>query len=192
MTFGLSYGLGCLFIGDLALPYFGTIISFGGLISWSSFLILLLLSVFLMVPVASLVSSFFLESVAAAVEVKHYSDVGTPIKMPAGENFKDTVNFLGLLIALILSVFFFAFAPLMFWALNGFLLGREYFQMVAMRHLGREDVHKMRSRYSGQVWLAGIFMAAPLSVPLINLCVPMISAATFTHLFHSWSQDPSD
>ena len=114
MTFGLSYGLGCLFIGDLALPYFGTIISFGGLISWSSFLILLLLSVFLMVPVASLVSSFFLESVAAAVEVKHYSDVGTPIKMPAGENFKDTVNFLGLLIALILSVFFFAFAPLMF------------------------------------------------------------------------------
>ena len=85
-----------------------------------------------MVPVASLVSSFFLESVAAAVEVKHYSDVGTSIKIPIGEIFKDTVNFLGLLIALnllalILSIFFFAFAPLIFWALNGFLLGREYF-----------------------------------------------------------------
>jgi uncharacterized protein involved in cysteine biosynthesis len=197
MIFGLSYGLGYLFAGNLALPYFGTIISFGALVSWSSFLILLLLSVFLMAPVASLVSSFFLESVAAAVEEKHYSDVGAPIKTPAGEVFQDTVNFLGLLIVLnilvlILSIFFFAFASLIFWALNGFLLGREYFQMVAMRHLGREDAQKMRSRYSGRIWLAGIFMAAPLSVPLINLCVPMIGAATFTHLFHCWSQAPSD
>ena len=96
------------------------------------------------------------------------------------------------LLALFLSIFFLAFDPLIFWALNGFLLGREYFQMVAMRHLGRQDAQEMRRRFSGRVWLAGIFMAAPLSVPILNLFVPLVGVATFTHLFHRWSQDSSD
>jgi CysZ protein len=197
LIFALSCGLGYVFSDDLTLPYFGTKVSFGALISWSSFLILLLLSIFLMVPVATLVSSFFLEDVAAAVEAKHYSYVQAPIKTPAAEVFKDTINFLGVqiimnLLALFLSIFFLAFAPLIFWALNGFLLGREYFQMVAMRHLGRQDAQEMRRRFSGRVWLAGIFMAAPLSVPILNLFVPLVGVATFTHLFHRWSQDSSD
>ena len=150
-----------------------------------------------MVPVATLVSSFFLDDVAAAVETKHYSYAQVPIKTPMAEVFKDAVNFLGVLIilnllALFLSIFFLAFAPLIFCALNGFLLGREYFQMVAMRDLGRQDAQEMRRRFSGRVWLAGIFMAAPLSVPILNLFVPLVGVATFTHLFHRWSQDSSD
>jgi hypothetical protein len=35
----------------------------------------------------------------------------------------------------------------------------------------------------GQVWLAGTLMAAPLSFPVIGLFVPVLGAATFTHLF---------
>jgi uncharacterized protein involved in cysteine biosynthesis len=37
---------------------------------------------------------------------------------------------------------------------------------------------------SGKVWLAGILMAAPLSIPLVNLVIPVLGVATFTHLFH--------
>ena len=33
-------------------------------------------------------------------------------------------------------------------------------------------------------WLAGTLMAAPLSIPLVNLLVPVLGVATFTHLFH--------
>ena len=191
LIFVLSYGLEYLFLGDLSIPYFGD------LISWSGFLILVLLSIFLMFPIATLVSSFFLEDVAAAVEEKHYSYVRATIKTPVAEVFKDTVNFFGLLIlvnllAFFISIFFLPFAPLIFWILNGFLFGREYFHLVAIRHLGRQDAQEMRRRYSGRIWLAGIFMATPLSVPLLNLFVPMFGAATFTHLFHRWSQDPSD
>ena len=197
LAFALSYSLGHLFSDNLTLPYFGTEVSFGALISLSSFLILILLSVFLMIPVATLVSSLFLEDVATAVEAKHYSYVQAPIKIPVVEIFKNNVNLLGVLIilnllALFLSMFFLAFVPLIFWALNGFLLGREYFQMVAMRHLGRQGAQEMRRHYSGRVWLAGIFMAAPLSVPILNLFVPLVGVAAFTHLFHRWSQDPSD
>jgi uncharacterized protein involved in cysteine biosynthesis len=35
-----------------------------------------------------------------------------------------------------------------------------------------------------QIWVAGILMAVPLSVPLVNLFIPLLGAATFTHLFH--------
>ena len=88
--------------------------------------------------------------------------------------------------ALALIVYFIVgpLAPLMFWALNGYLLGREYFQMVAMRRLGRVAARDLRRRNSGQVWLAGILMTVPLTVPLLNLIIPVLGAATFTHLFH--------
>jgi uncharacterized protein involved in cysteine biosynthesis len=36
----------------------------------------------------------------------------------------------------------------------------------------------------GQVWLAGCLMAIPLFVPILNLVVPTLGAATFTHLYH--------
>jgi uncharacterized protein involved in cysteine biosynthesis len=101
----------------------------------------------------------------------------------------DSVNFFGVVVAvnaLALIVYLFSgpFAPLVFWAVNGYLLGREYFTLAAMRHLGRDGARALRKRHSGTIWLAGALMAAPLSVPLVNLLVPVLGAATFTHLFH--------
>ena len=60
------------------------------------------------------------------------------------------LGFLGVLIfanivALALYAFFTPFAPFIFWGLNGFLLGREYFQLAAMRRLGREGARLGRS-----------------------------------------------
>ena len=71
-----------------------------------------------------------------------------------------------------------------FYALNGFLLGREYFQLAAMRRIGRVDARAMAKRRQGTIWIAGCLMAVPLSVPFINLLIPVLGAATFTHLFH--------
>jgi uncharacterized protein involved in cysteine biosynthesis len=41
----------------------------------------------------------------------------------------------------------------------------------------------MRRRHLGRIWLAGTAMAVPLSVPLLNLVVPVIGVAVFTHQF---------
>mgnify|MGYP007061007021 CR=1 FL=1 len=70
------------------------------------------------------------------------------------------------------------------YVLNGFLLGREYFMLVAMRRLGRPGAVQLRRRHPVAIWVAGTLMAAPLSVPVVNLLVPVLGAATFTHLFH--------
>jgi uncharacterized protein involved in cysteine biosynthesis len=90
----------------------------------------------------------------------------------------------GNLLALAVYLFAGPLAPVVFWVVNGYLLGREYFTMVAMRRVGRAGARALRRRHAGEIWLAGTLMAAPLSVPLVNLLIPVLGAATFTHLFH--------
>jgi len=169
--------------------FLGSVRWISDLISWGSFFLISFLSIFLMVPVASAITSLFLDEVAQAVEDKHYPHLPQIQSVPFGEAMRDTVNFLGVLIganflALFLYVLFSFAAPLIFWALNGFLLGREYFTLAAMRRVGRTQAKVMRKQHRGTIWVAGILMAMPLSIPLLNLIIPILGAATFTHLYH--------
>ncbi len=176
------------------LPGVGEVTWVGDLLGWGSLGLVLVLSIFLMVPVASAITSLFLDEVAQAVETKHYAHL--PPIQPVGfaEGLRDTVGFLGVLIganlfALILYVIFPWAAFFIFYGLNGFLLGREYFQLAAMRRVGREGAKALRKKHQGTIWLAGCLMAVPLSFPLINLVIPILGAATFTHLYHGLSRD---
>ena len=186
-------------VGDqTTLPLIGEVRWLNDLASWGSAILLALLSVFLMVPVASAITSMFLETVAQAVEDEHYPQLGPAQSVPFGDALRDTINFLGVLlaanlVALVLYVIFAPFAPFIFWGLNGFLLGREYFTLAAMRRVGRKRARELRSRFRIRIWIAGILMAVPLSVPLLNLLIPILGAATFTHLFHQLApQAPYD
>ena len=159
------------------------------LITWTSFIVMIALSVFLMVPVASAITSMFLDEVAQAVEDRHYPSLPAVDPVPFWDAVRDTVNFLGVLIAanllaLVIYAFLPAFALFIFWGMNGFLLGREYFQLAAMRRIGREGAKALRKKHMGTIWLAGTLMAMPLSIPLVNLLIPILGAATFTHLYH--------
>lgn len=161
---------------------------------WLSLGVVLLMSIFLMVPVASAFTGIFLDDIASAVEDKHYPHLPPAPKIPMSEVIGDTLGFLGILVLanllaliayVILLVLFLGFlAPVMFIGLNGYLLGREYYQMVAMRRLGKVAAKRSRSRNAGRVWWAGILMTLPLSIPLINILVPILACATFTHQFH--------
>lgn len=175
--------------GTIDLIFVGPITGIDALLGWGSLFLMLGLSVFLMVPVASAFSDLFLEDIADAVEDRHYPGLPpvTPVRL--GDSLVDSLNFLGLVIAanvlaLVLYIFAGPFIPVVFWAVNGWLLGREYFTLVATRRIGRERAKALRAQNSGRIWLAGILMAAPLSVPLINLVIPVLGVATFTHLFH--------
>ena len=188
-SIGFMYLVGAIVGDSITLPFLGQISWVGDALSWTSLVVMMVLSVFLMVPVASAITSLFLDQVAQAVEDRHYLGLPPADSIPLGDALRDTVNFLGVLIganalALILYLIFSPLAPFIFWALNGFLLGREYFMLAAMRRIGREGAKKLRARHSSTIWLAGTLMAVPLSVPLVNLVVPILGAATFTHIFH--------
>ena len=197
LTFALLFGayavvlwLVNIFAPDVVtLPFVGEVHWVDDLLSWGSVLLMMVLSMFLMVPVASAFTSMFLDDVADAVEERHFPALPVADRVSFVVALQDTLNFLGLLIvanilALILYLMFLPAGPLVFWGLNGFLLGREYFQLVAMRRIGRQGAKAMFRANLPQIWLAGALMAMPLSIPLINLLVPILGAATFTHLFH--------
>ena len=171
------------------IPFVGPVGGLETLLSVGSFFLMIGLSIFLMVPVAALFSGLFLEDVVQAVEERHYPSEPAVAPVKLADSLIDALNLFGLLIlanSLALILYFFAgpFSPLVFWAVNGLLLGREYFTLVAMRRLGRQGAKALRARHAGQIWLAGALMAAPLSIPLVNLVVPVLGVATFTHMFH--------
>lgn len=186
---GLAVLIGWLLPATLTLPWLGPVSWAPEVIGWASVLVMLGLSVFLMVPVAALFVGFFLDDIAQAVEDRHYPFL--PAVRPRGllEGLAATARFFGLVVglnflALLFLPFSGPFAPFLFWGLNGYLLGREYFQTVAERRLGHAAAATLRRDNMATIWLAGALMAAPLSVPVLNLLVPVLGVATFTHIFH--------
>lgn len=189
VTAALVWGVGWLVGDTVTLPLLGEVGWVDDVLSWAFLALMLALSVFLMVPVASAFVSMFLEEVAGAVEDRHYPGLPPAPGVPVSEAVRDGLAAMGVLIAanaaalLLTLVLPIAGAPV-FIAVNGYLLGREYFTVAAMRREGREGALRLRRRHAATIWAAGVLMALPLVVPVLNLVVPILGAATFTHLYH--------
>jgi uncharacterized protein involved in cysteine biosynthesis len=178
------------FVPDsFTLPWLGEITWADTALSWAAVPLFLILSVFLMVPVASAFMGIFLERVADAVEDRHYPGLPPARAIGLLEGMGDAAKFLGVvigvnLVALVAYLLFAPIAPILFWVVNGFLLGREYGQLVALRRMDATAARAFRRRNSGTLFAAGVLMVVPLTIPVVNLLVPILGAATFTHLFH--------
>lgn len=188
----LSLGqlLGWLLPDHLTLPWVGEVGGIDQIAGWGAIVLIAGLSIFLMVPVAALFSGLFLEQVADAVEDRHYPALLPAQPISLYESLRGSINFFGVLVAvnavaLLLYLILGPFGPVLFWVVNGYLLGREYFQTVAYRRMDRRSAQALRKANAGTIWLAGALMAAPLSLPLVNLIVPVLGVATFTHIFHA-------
>lgn len=183
------FGLDWLLPDSVTLPWIGSIGYVDAIASWAALGVMMLLSVVLMVPVAAAVVGFFLDDIAAAVEERHYPGLPPARTLGIATQVADSLRFLGLIIvtnlaALVIYLTIPPLAPFVFWLVNGFLLGREYFQLVAVRRLPLDAATALRKRHFWRLWLAGVLMAIPLSVPIVNLLVPIVGVAVFTHQFH--------
>lgn len=186
----LSGVAGWLLPDHFTLPWVGQVDWIGAVAGWGGLLLFIGLSVFLMVPVAALFSGLFLEQVADAVEDRHYPALLPAKPISLYESLRGSINFFGVLVAvnavaLLLYLILGPFGPVLFWVVNGYLLGREYFQTIAYRRMDRRSAQALRKANAGTIWLAGALMAAPLSLPFVNLIVPVLGVATFTHIFHA-------
>jgi len=175
-------------IGDQS--WLGALINIGGV------LFTIALSIWLMVPVTSAIIALFLDEVAQAVEARHYPHLPKQTAAKLQDQILVGIRFLGILLlanvgALILSMILPLLAPFVFWATNGYLMGREYFQMAAMRRMPRAQAQELYQRHQGSIWTAGILMAIPMSIPLVGLFIPILGAATFTHQFERLRALPS-
>lgn len=135
---------------------------------------------------STLILGLFLDRVIAAIERAHYP--GLPPARPIG--FGEAIGS-GLRLAVLALVLNLAVLPLyllpglnlvLYYGLNGYLVGREYFALIAMRRLDRRGVRALWRWRRGQLVLAGAIVAVLLSVPLVNLAAPLIGAAFMLHL----------
>jgi len=197
LSLGLLVLLYVAFVGAIqfvtpesfTLPWLGEITFADELLSGLAVAGLTFASTFLMIPVAGAFVGLFLDRIAGAVEARHYPDLPPARTVPLIEAAVDALRFLGIFllanaIALVVYLVATVAAPFVFWAVNGWLLGVEYFQTVAIRRLPEREARALRRRNRLTVWLLGAVLAVGLSVPVLNLLVPLVGVAAFTHLYH--------
>lgn len=148
----------------------------------------LVLSWLLFPAVVTIVMGFFLERVAAAVEARNYLGLGPPRYASVAETAKTTLRLMGLTILLNLLVLpVYLFVPglnfFVFLGLNGYLFGREYFEVVALRRLEPDAARLLRRRFAGRVFLAGAAIAGLFAIPFVNLLAPIVATAFMLHFF---------
>ena len=137
-------------------------------------------------PTASLVAGFYLDEIAAMVERK-IDPMGAPgIPPPAGATLAMGLRFaarsLMVNVAVVVLTLFAGLGVAAFFLLNGYLLGREYFELIAMRHMPRAAAQELRRRNWGRVYFAGLIISGFVAVPILNLLTPLFAAAFMTRV----------
>jgi uncharacterized protein involved in cysteine biosynthesis len=72
-------------------------------------------------------------------------------------------------------------AVLFFFA-TAFLLGREYFELAAMRFHEPAAARALRKQHATTVFMGGMLIAAFVSIPIVNLATPLFATAFMVHM----------
>jgi uncharacterized protein involved in cysteine biosynthesis len=157
-------------------------------LSTGSFVVLLW---FIFPAVAGLVISLYLDDIAEAVERRHYPDDPPGQALPVAAALSYGIRF-GLLVLVVnlLALPFYLVALLaagagllLYYAVNGYLLGREYFELAALRQTDPRQATLIRKRFGSRIFVIGLLVAFAFTVPLLNLLAPLIATAWMVHVF---------
>lgn len=147
-------------------------------------------------PVTAVIAGFFLDDVAEVVEKRDYPNDVPGVAMPLGESLISAVRFLGIVIVGNIFALFLLLIPgvnlIAFFLVNGYLLGREFFEFAAMRFRSPQAARDFRSKHWQTVLLGGFAIALFLAVPILNLLTPLFAAGLMVHLHKMISaRDPA-
>jgi CysZ protein len=157
--------------------------------------IFLLMGIFVLGgPVAALFGSLYLDRIADAVEKRWYAADAKARGARTGAGIGAGLRLAALILAadLVLlptDVLAPGFGEIATVVVNGFLLGREYFELAALRHISLKAADALRRRNSGQVFAAGMILSVLTFVPLVNLLAPLFGAALMVHLYKRMAED---
>jgi CysZ protein len=159
-------------------------------------LVLVLAVFFLGAPVAAIVGSLFMDRIAARVDAHFYPEdpraPGTPVATSIGEAIRLIGLSLLINVALLpVDVGVPGISEIATVIANGWLLGREFFELASLRHLSRDESEAMRRKYSGQIFLAGLLISILTVIPFVDLIAPFFGAALMAHLFKRLSFERS-
>jgi uncharacterized protein involved in cysteine biosynthesis len=143
-------------------------------------------SVFLMPAVTAFVASFFADQIADEVEREHYpaDRPGTALPLWRAVIEGGKTALLAVLVYLIATPFllFAGFGVVIFFLATAWLLSREYFDLAAMRFRSPKEAKALRKRNAAKIFIAGLFIAAFVSIPVVNLATPLFAMALMVHV----------
>jgi len=137
--------------------------------------------------VISAVIGFFLDDIARAVELRHYPELGPAQGLNATASLATSLRFLAVLVLLNLLMLPFLLTgplfPFIYYAVNGYLLSREYFELVALRRLPPAEAQALRRAQGLKLFPAGVAIAFLLTIPVVNLLAPILATGWMVHLY---------
>lgn len=171
--------------------YVGSISSWAlGLIEGTAVLGLLAVMWILFPAIVTGICGVFLDDVVTAVEARHYPGDPPGQEPPLWPSIWRAVKFTVLVVSINILIMPFYLIGLLIppiliviFLVNGYLLGREYFELAAFHHLNDDEVVAVRRRNGTPVLLGGIAIAVGFTVPFLNLIVPVVGAAMMVHIF---------
>ncbi len=143
-------------------------------------------SVLLMPAVTALVGSFFVDEIALQVEREHYpaEPAGRALPFVPAMMQGSKTALLSVLVYIVALPFllFAGLGAVIFFIASAYLLGREYFELAAMRFHPIGQAKALRRANRSMVFVAGLFIAAFVSIPLVNLATPLFAMALMVHV----------
>ena len=143
-------------------------------------------AVFVMPAITAFLASFFSDEIAAQVEHTHYPTdppgVAVPVWTAGIEGLKTALLAFVVYLVAVPFLLFAGLGFIIFFIANAYLLGREYFLLAAMRFHSVEEAKALRKLHHTSVFTAGLFIAAFVSIPLLNLATPLFGMAFMVHM----------
>jgi CysZ protein len=143
-------------------------------------------SIMLMPAVTAIVGSFFADQIGQQVEREHYPadplGKAVPLWLAIWEGLKTALLALVIYLCAAPLLLFAGFGAVIFFLATAYILGREYFELAAMRLRPRAEAKALRRRNAAVVYVGGLFIAAFVSIPIVNLATPLFAMAFMVHL----------
>ena len=142
--------------------------------------------IFLMPAITSLIAGLFVDDVADLVEREYYPSeepgAALPVAVATIEGVK--IALLTLLVYLVALPFVLVAGAgfLVFFIATAWLLGKQYFELAAMRFRPPAEAKLMRKDNAATVFTAGALIAAFVSIPVVNLATPLFGMALMVHM----------
>jgi CysZ protein len=143
-------------------------------------------SVMLMPAVTAFVASFFADEIADVVEREHYPSDRPGVALPLGiaiiEGIKTALLAVVVYLVALPFLLFAGFGVVIFFVATAWLLSREYFDLAAMRFRPPDEAKAFRKHHAGTVFIAGLLIAAFVSIPIVNLATPIFAMSLMVHV----------
>jgi uncharacterized protein involved in cysteine biosynthesis len=143
-------------------------------------------AVMLMPAVTALVAGFFADEIAAIVEQTYYPEeppgIALPLWLAIWEGIKTALLAIAVYVCATPFLLFAGAGVVLFFLATAYLQGRIYFELAAARFHPIAEVKAIRRINRATVFTGGMFIAAFVSIPILNLATPLFGTALMVHL----------